>query len=268
MGRRHVKGIKIMETDFFKIIGEEENPSHLFIGGLHGKEGLSTINAIRTIENADLKKGSLVLCNMPASPYLSTLDPLYYLSLAGKKVIDLIREYTPEIYLELHCYHQDKKSKLTDSDRMEVSGVPGLVELEEGVLIGSTSPLIRSVFFKLYDFPFILEMPCNPPPESLEVCYKIMEIASKSSNRLEIMEKIGEVYPQQVERLMNYFDDFSHNFWPAFQEVKKKTQKIDLNGYDELDELTRRVVEEGGYDLNQAQIKQLSQVYVIFQEYG
>jgi hypothetical protein len=75
MGRRHVKGIKIMETDFFKIIGEEENPSHLFIGGLHGKEGLSTINAIRTIENADLKKGALVLCNMPTSPSLSTLDP-------------------------------------------------------------------------------------------------------------------------------------------------------------------------------------------------
>ncbi|MBP1946886.1 DUF2119 domain-containing protein [Methanobacterium petrolearium] len=256
-----------MEADFFKIIGEN-NPSRLFIGGLHGKEGLSTIHAIQTIENLDLKKGGLILCNMPASPYLSTLDPIYYLSMAGKNVIALIKEYKPEIYLELHCYRQNKKSKLTGPERMEISGVPGLVELEESVLIGSTSPLIRSVFFKLYDFPFILEMPCNPPSESLEVCHKIMKIAAKSSNRLEIMEKIGEIYPHQVERLKDYFDEFSHNFWPAFQELKKKTQKIDLNSYDELDELIREVVAEGNYDLNQVQIKQLSQAYVIFREYG
>lgn len=257
-----------MESDFFKKIGDEENPSRLFIGGLHGKEGLSTIHAIKTIEDIDIKNGSLVLCNMPNSPYLSTLDPIYYLSMVGKNVLDLIRENNPEIYLELHCYHLDKKLKLTDSDRKELSGVPGLVELENGVLIGSTSPLIRCVFFNLYDFPFILEMPCNPPAESLEVCQKIMAIAVGSRSRQEIMEKLGEIYPQQTELLKDYFDEFSHNFWKAFQEVKKKAQKTDLNNYDELDELTSRVVVEGGHDLNPAQIKQLSQTYVIFREYG
>lgn len=256
-----------MATDFFKEIGVKGGPSRLFVGGIHGKEGLSTINAIKTVKNIHLTEGSLVLRNFQPSPYLSTLDPLYYLSLTGVKLMDIIKENRPEIYLELHCYHPDKKLKLTRNDRKDIFGVPGLVELENGVLIGSISLLIRSTFFELNDFPFILEMPCDPPVKSLEVCHKIMEIAAKSSNRSQIIDKLSILYPEEIKRLNDYFHEFSHNFWPAFQEVKRKAHEIDLKDYHDLDELINELISKGSYDLNQAQIKQLGQAYMIFREH-
>jgi len=256
-----------MVVDFFKEIGVKEGTSRLFVGGLHGKEGLSTIHAFKNIKNINITEGTLVLCNLPPSPYISTLDPLYYLSLNGGKLLDLIINYQPEIYLELHCYHHEKGSKLTFHNRKDIFGVPALVELENRVLMGSVSPLIRSVFFDLHDFPFILEMPCDPPIESLEVCQEIMEIVANSSNRLEIMEKIGNIYPHQVERLDSYFQEFSLNSWPAFQELKHKALQTDFEDFKDLDQLISRVVNEGGFDLNSAQIKQLGQAFLIFREH-
>ncbi|NYB51123.1 MAG: DUF2119 domain-containing protein [Methanobacteriaceae archaeon] len=257
-----------MAVDFFKEMGVKEPPSRLFVGGIHGKEGESTIHAIMSAENLHLSGGSLVLSNFSPSPYLSTLNPLYYMSLAGGKLLDLIRKYQPQIYLELHCYHPDKKLKLTGKNRKELFGVPSLVELENGVLIGSTSPLIRSVFFDLYDFPFILEIPCQPSPESLEVAKKMMEIASKSNNRSQIMEKLSQVYPLQVKILSDYFKEYSTNFYPAFFELKKKVQLRDLKNYRDLEELVNEVVSRGSFNLNPAQIKQLTQAYLIFREHG
>jgi hypothetical protein len=256
-----------MVVDFFKEIGVKQGTSRLFVGGVHGKEGLSTINAIETVKNINLSEGNLILRNFHPSPYLSTLDPLYYMSLAGGKLLDLIKKNKPEIYLELHCYHSDKKLKLTRKDRKDIFGVPGLVELENGVLIGSVSPLIRSTFFDLHDFPFTLEMPCDPPTESVEICQKIMEIAAKSINRSQIMEDMDKIYPKQTKRLNDYFKDFSTNFWPAFQDVKLKAQKMDLNHYDELDNLINDLTYQGGYVLNSVQIKQLSEAYMVLREY-
>ncbi len=257
-----------MAVNFFKEIGVGKSPSRLFVGGLHGKEGLSTISAIENVKDINPNKGRLVLANFPPSPYLSTLDPLYYMSLAGGKLLNIIKKYQPEIYLELHCYHPDKKERLTGQNRKAIFGVPGLVEIENGVLIGSTSPLIRSVFFQLHDFPFIMEIPWDPNERSLGIAKKIMEIAAKSNNRSQIMNKIKKDYPKQVELLNHYFNEFSHNFWPAFQEVKKQAQKIDLNNYEDLDEFVNKVIKEGGYDLNSKQINQLGQSYLIFKEYG
>lgn len=257
-----------MEVNIFEAIGEEEYPSRLFIGGLHGKEGLSTIHAIKTLENIDIKKGRLVICNLAPSPYLSTLDPLYYLSLAGMQVIELIKKYKPEIYLELHCYRLDKKNKLINKNRKNIFGVPGLVELEGEVLIGSTSPLIRSVFFDLNDFPFILEMPCDPSIKSLKVFNNIMKIVARSTDRCEIMEGIRRIYPRQVEFLDEYFRDFSQNFWPAFQELKKKALKMKLKNFQDLDALIIDIIRKEGFNLNSVQLNQLGQALMVWREYN
>ncbi|MDY9923590.1 DUF2119 domain-containing protein [Methanobacterium sp.] len=257
-----------MEVSFLKEIGAKGGTSRLFAGGVHGKEGSSTIYAIEPAKNIQVNEGRLVLSNFPPSPYMSTLDPLYYLSLAGSKLMGLIQKNKPDIYLELHCYHRDSYLKLTRKDRKEFFGVPGLVELENRVLIGSVSPLIRSVFFDLDDFPFILEIPCNPSEESLQTCHKIMEILAGSSNRLEIMEKLSQVYPQQVETLNTYFKDYSLNFHPAFQEIKQKALETDLKNYQDLEKLINYVIREGNFKVNPKQIKQLEGAFLIFNEYN
>lgn len=257
-----------MGVSFSKEIGVKGGTSRLFAGGVHGKEGSSTIHVIEAAKDISFNEGNLVLYNLSPSPYLSTLDPLYYLSLAGSKLMGLIQKNRPNIYLELHCYHNDSYPKLTRNDRKEVFGVPGLVELENRVLIGSVSPLIRSVFFDLNDFTFILEIPCNPPVEALQTCHKIMEILAGSSNRLEIMEKLSQVYPQQVETLNTHFKDYSLNFHPAFQEIKQRALKTDLENYQDLDELIVDVITEGNFEVNPRQIKQLEGAFLIFKEYN
>lgn len=257
-----------MEVSFSKEIGAKGGTSRLFAGGVHGKEGSSTIPIIEAANDISVPEGNLILYNLPPSPYLSTLDPLYYLSLAGSKLMGLIQKNRPDIYLELHCYHQDSFPKLTREDRKEVLGVPGLVELENNVLIGSVSPLIRSVFFDLNDFPFILEIPCNPSVEAMQTCHKIMEILAGSSNRLEIMEKMSQVYPKQVKTLNNYFKDYSLNFHPAFQEIKQRALETDLKNYHDLEKLINQVIKEGNFEVNPKQIKQLEGAFLIYNEYN
>jgi hypothetical protein len=257
-----------MGVNFFKEIGVKKGISRLFVGGVHGKEGLSTINTIQMAENITVNGGSLVLCNFPPSPYLSTLDPLYYLSLAGSKLLDLVMKNQPEIYLELHCYHPENYTKLTRQDRKEKFGIPGLVELENGVLIGSISPLIRSTFFDLNDFPFTLEMPCKPSEESLQTSLEVMEIVAGSGNRQEIMEKLSRVYPKRVETLDGYFKDFSRNFHPAFEQIKQKSLETPLKDYLDLEKLINDVVGRANFDLNPVQIKQLEGAFLIFREYN
>jgi len=75
--------------------------------------------------------------NCDESKYISTLNPLYYQSEAGKAVLYLIDHYKPDMYIELHCYKRENFDSLTDLDRKKKIGVPPLIELEEGVLIGS-----------------------------------------------------------------------------------------------------------------------------------
>jgi hypothetical protein len=257
-----------MDVSFSKEIGAKGGTSRLFAGGVHGKEGSTTLHIIEAADDISILEGNLILCNLPPSPYLSTLDPLYYLSLTGSKLMGLIQKNRPDIYLELHCYRKDSYPKLTRSDRREVFGVPGLVELENKVLIGSVSPLIRSVFFDLDDFPFILEIPCNPPAESLQTCHKIMEILAGSSNRMKIMDKLSQEYPQQVKTLNTYFQDYSRNFHRVFQEIKQRALEIDLKNYQDLEKLINDVINEGSFEVNSRQIKQLEGAFLIFKEYN
>ena len=257
-----------MELNYFKEMGVRNGTSRLFLGGVHGREGLNTIKALKMAENITVNEGSLLLANFPPSPYLSTLDPLYYLSLAGSKLLDMVMKNQPEIYLELHCYHPENYTKLTRKDRKEIFGVPGLVELENEVLIGSVSPLIRSAFFDLNDFPFTLEIPCKSSEEALKTSLEVMKIAAGSDNRQEIMENLSKVYPQEVETLEGHFEDFSRNFHLAFEQIKQKSLKTPLKDYQDLEKLINDVLGEGDYDLNLVQIKQLEGAFLIFREYN
>jgi hypothetical protein len=199
---------------YFKIIDKGKGINRLFIGGVHGKEGLSTLNALQEIREGDVTSGKLVIHNCDESPYLSTLDPLYYQSKVGKEVLYLINYYKPALYVEAHCYKEKSYSKLISPHRRSKAGVPPLIELEKGVLIGSASPSIRTSLFRRNDVCITLEMPCNPPQDSLDVYVDVLRIIAVSSSRDELEKRMMELYPHQVETARKYAKEFFGNYPP------------------------------------------------------
>lgn len=199
---------------FKKVINKGNNPARLFIGGVHGKEGLTTIDALSQISENDIKKGSITMYNFDKSPYISTLDRHYYGSNRGKEIVSIIRDIKPEMYVELHCYNSNSFDKLTDLNRKERTGVPPLIHLEKGVLIGSTSPYIRTSLFKEWDVCITLEIPCNYSKESFDVYLNIMKVVAGSKDKYELLDKLRADYPQQVKTAAKYAVELYWNGYP------------------------------------------------------
>jgi hypothetical protein len=199
---------------YFKILKKSNVPNRLFIGGLHGREGESTLNILNQLNNDDVKIGKLVIHNCDYTPYLSTLRPEYYNSEIGKEILYLIDYYHPQVYIELHCYKKENYNKLTDPQRQKQEGVPPLIELEMGVLIGSVSPFIRTSLFKTEDICMTLEMPCNPNEKVQSVVLNVLKIIAISENRFEIEQRMSKIYPEQVKTARIYAQEFFGDYPP------------------------------------------------------
>jgi hypothetical protein len=189
---------------FKKVINKGNEPVRLFIGGVHGKEGLTTIEALSQISDGDVKNGSLIMYNFDESPYISTLDRHYYSSDRGREIVSIIRDLKPEMYVELHCYNSNSFEKLTDLNRKERTGVPPFIPLEKDVLIGSISPYIRTSLFKEWDVCITLEIPCKHPKESLDVYLKVMKAVAGSKDKYELLDKLRADYPEQIKTAARY----------------------------------------------------------------
>lgn len=189
---------------FFKIINKGNGLKRLFIGGVHGKEGYTTIKALKSISEKDVKEGCLIIYNCDESKYITTLDPQYYQSKTGKEVLYMINHYKPDMYIELHCYNSKNYFELTDLSRKSKIGVPPLIELEKGVLIGSVSPNIRKKVFKKEDICITLEIPCSPTDESLEIYIDFLKVLAGAKNREDLERKARKMYPEQVETSQKY----------------------------------------------------------------
>ncbi len=200
---------------FSRRIIEGNGPTRLFIGGVHGKEGLTTINIIKKLKDTDVKDGSLLLYNCPESRYISTLDPDYYNTFMGKKILNLIKTYKPTIYVELHCYKPESYLKLIDCNRKEISGVPPLIELEQGVLISSVAPYLRTEIFKRNDVCITLEMPCKPSETAANIYLEVLKSIAGSDNRKEFEDQLRVNYPEQVKTARKYAAEFFGEY-PAF----------------------------------------------------
>lgn len=200
---------------FSRTFKKGDGPTRIFVGGVHGKEGLTTITPLKCLNKDDLVDGNLILYNYDESRYISTLDPLYYSSPMGEKILKLIKTYEPEIYVELHCYKPESYYRLVDRDRKKRAGVPPLIEMEKGVLMSSVAPYLRTNFFERNDICITLEMPCNPSREVCKVYLELMKAIAGSRNRKELEDKLKIKYPSQVLRAQRYAAEFFGEY-PAF----------------------------------------------------
>jgi hypothetical protein len=199
---------------FFKMIDHGTGLKRLFIGGVHGKEGLTTIKALSQILDSDVKSGKLLVYNCPTSSYISTLNPRYYKSKLGEEILNLINRQKPQVYLEAHCYRPKSYQKLIGKHRKDRVGVPPLIELEKGVLIGSVSPYIRTTLFKAENVCITLEIPCSPSEASLNVYVNILKTIAGSRDRKELENRLKVIYPSQVKTARKYAREFFGDYPP------------------------------------------------------
>ena len=145
---------------YFRYIDNGEGPTKLFIGGVHGNEGVTSLKFLKRIDEKDLSPGQFYFYNFDKTKYISTIKKEYYESELGLKILDLINYFEPDFYTELHCYNLKNYDKLTSMERYNRTGIPPLIKLGNHVLVASVSPLIRMTYFSTDTVCKTLEFPC------------------------------------------------------------------------------------------------------------
>ncbi len=195
----------------YRLIALEKGPTKLFVGGLHGNEGLYTAPILERLAQEDILVGEAIIvpCLVKNSKYIGVLSEEYYRSEAGMRLLQLIREYKPSFYFELHAYEKQSYSRLTDPERVNKMGVPNFVDLGDGILIGSIAPILRRKLTE-HDFCMTIEVP-KWKSESEAIKEKVLEflrIGLMESQREEMMLEFRVGYPEQVKKAEALFHQY------------------------------------------------------------
>ncbi len=216
---------------YFKHIDNGEGPVKLFIGGVHGSEGETSIKLINRLKKEDFADGQIYIYNFDKSPYISTVNEEYYTSEMGLKIIDLIKKYNPDFYTELHCYNIKNFEKLTNRSRLKTQNVPPLIDCGEYILVSSVSPLIRTKYFTKETICKTLEIPCLHNEEKLKFAednyqfdaeksinryMDVLKLITISTSREDFTERISKDYPKQVDLAREYVKYVFGEFFPPF----------------------------------------------------
>ena len=145
---------------YFRYVDNGKGPTKLFIGGVHGNEGVTSLKFIKRIKDENLSSGQFYFYNFDKTEYISTIKKEYYDSEIGQKILNLIEYFEPDFYTELHCYNLKNYDNLTSMERYERTGIPPLIKLGNHVLVSSVSPLIRMSYFSTETVCKTLEFPC------------------------------------------------------------------------------------------------------------
>ena len=197
---------------YFRYIDNGKGPIKLFIGGVHGNEGLTSLKFIKRIKDSDLSSGQFYFYNFDKTPYISTIKKEYYESELGLKILDLINYFEPDFYTELHCYNLKNYERLTSMERYRKTGIPPLIKLGNHVLVSSVSPLIRMTYFSTETVCKTLEFPCfeKLTPEIVEKYGFNRDLAVKTYEdllRLILKSPSREYFEKQM--LIDYADQVS-----------------------------------------------------------
>jgi len=184
-------------------------PVRLLAAGLHGDEWKSTSKRLEELTTPAVGT-LLVISKVSDREYLSTLDKDYYTKYAPL-LLDAIRTYRPQIYLELHSYSSKNFAVLTDKSRLEQEGVPAYIKIESGILMGSVSPHIRVDYFSPYDLCISFEMPKHPSEGSIRVIDRLVGVVKECESRSDFVEYMKKHYPRQTSAaIKNYLRFYGH----------------------------------------------------------
>lgn len=174
----------------YKSVGNPVRPLRLFVGGLHGKECFTTKLLLEKLVKTGrpMNGSAIVIPCLYMGKYVSTLSLDYLNTKAYKRLVKIVETFKPDMYIEVHCYKLSSYDSLTSPSRVHVKGVPPLLELEGGVLIGSISPLLKAKL-KL-NLPVLIETPCGRR-ENFKVALRILHVFLTANSILEALETLG-----------------------------------------------------------------------------
>ncbi len=185
----------------------------LFVGGLHGDEGLYTAPVLEilageaeTVPDADI---IIVPAITTGARYVGVLTEAYYHTREGMILTGLIKRYKPRFYFELHAYSEKSYSRLTSAEREKIEGVPPFVDLGKRVLIGSIAPVLRNTLFSTDDFCLTIELPHGIQRDHAvtvrEHVLDILRLGLRCRTKIEMLGQLRRMYPEQVERAEELF---------------------------------------------------------------
>ncbi len=188
----------------YKMLGDGD-PVRLFVGGLHGNEWRDTADILEGLEPPAV--GSLatipVVCK---EKYVSTLEEHYYRTL-GKPIIQAVEELRPSIYIEFHSYSKQNQKLLTGADRIHKTGVPAYSQLDNDVLLGSVSPVIRRDYFPAEALCLSFEIQ-KENPISKKYGSKIAGKMKECLSRDHFIEQLKKRYPAQTKKVIEDYRNF------------------------------------------------------------
>jgi len=180
----------------------------LVVGGLHGREGIVTKRVLeRFVSDGRPRSGMLVVVPSVCirAKYVSTLSERYLETREGRTLLSLLKHYSPDVYVEVHCYAKKAYRSLTSPARLERKGVPRLVELERGVLIGSSPPhLLLRGLFKL---GITIEIPCKSR-ESEDMLLVLLRAVRDQDTIDGILSQLEMMYPRQLREAMELYERY------------------------------------------------------------
>ena len=202
---------------YFRYVDNGKGPTKLFIGGVHGNEGVTSLKFIKRIKDENLSSGQFYFYNFDKTEYISTIKKEYYDSEIGQKILNLIEYFEPDFYTELHCYNLKNYDNLTSMERYERTGIPPLIKLGNHVLVSSVSPLIRMSYFSTETVCKTLEFPCieklNPEivekygfdkKLAIETYEDLLKLILMSPSREHFETEMIKRYKPQVDLAIQY----------------------------------------------------------------
>ncbi len=219
---------------YFRYIDKGEGPTKLFIGGVHGNEGVVTLDLVKRLTVDDFCDGQIYIYNFDRTPYISTLKEDFYKSEQGRKIISLIKYYKPDFYTELHSYNISHFNRLIGNGRWDAQGVPPLIDCGNHALCSSVSPLIRRRYFTRYDICQTLEFPAIRGDDrklsekeleekygfnrnaSIEEYMKFLRLITISKDRSEFEKLVLADYPKQVDLAIKYVKQMYDDDFPQY----------------------------------------------------
>lgn len=188
----------------YRLIGEGD-PIRLFVGGLHGNEWMDTSDILDKLEAPAV--GSLAVIPVVCKEkYVSTLEKHYYKTL-GRPIIQAVEELKPTIYIEFHSYSKQNQKLLTGAERIHKIGVPAYSQLDNDVLLGSVSPVIRREYFPMEALCLSFEIQKDNPLSKnygAKLAKKMKECLSKDH----FIEQLKKIYPVQTTKVIEDYRKF------------------------------------------------------------